>query len=105
MVAGSVLQELCTALLLHVPRGCGSASLGFSRGNEWGQKPAPTRIFTRQVRPHDAVETAVETFHDVALRVVGRSCCLLNLQPVTYLMPDGVLEFLPMITVDPHRAS
>ena len=69
------------------------------------KKPAPSRIFTRQVRAHDAVQAAVKPLNNVGLRVVCWSGCLCNLQPVAELTPDGVLELPPLITVDPNWTS
>ena len=43
----------------------GRVHLGVEGECGHGQKPAPTRIFARQVGAHDAVQCSVESFHQV----------------------------------------
>ena len=54
---------------------------------------------------HDIIYGHIEPFDGVALGIIYGRGCLLHLQNITELMPDGVLELHSLVAVDPYRAS
>ena len=65
------------------------------------QESGPPCILSGQVGPHDGVKRSVEPFHKVALWVVGRRYCLGYLQPLTELVPNGIVPLPALVGMYP----